>query len=92
MIAPEVESVLLFLKLRRLFQFLLLLALVAAFAVLFGGSQAQNPQVTLPGLGTMEGYIGNSFISERPFNHFRGVPFATPPVDNLRFKVCEIHF
>lgn len=56
-------------------------------AAVVGSSRAQNPQVTLPGLGTMEGYMDASYINERPFYHFRGVPFAQPPINNLRFKV-----
>ncbi|CAB3381264.1 Hypothetical predicted protein [Cloeon dipterum] len=57
--------------------------------LLVHGSNGQGPQVTLPGLGTLEGFIGNSFINDRPFNHFRGVPFAQPPVDNLRFQAPQ---
>ncbi|XP_059484238.1 uncharacterized protein LOC132201785 [Neocloeon triangulifer] len=52
-------------------------------------SQGQNPQVTLPGLGTLEGYTGKAYISDRPYFHFRGVPFAQPPVDALRFKAPQ---
>jgi Carboxylesterase family len=66
---------------------MIFLAWVAVVAVWAKSSHAQNPQVTLPGLGTMEGYVGASYINEKPFFHFRGVPFAQPPVDALRFKV-----
>ncbi|CAB3381263.1 Hypothetical predicted protein [Cloeon dipterum] len=66
-----------------------ILAWLSFILVLARGTHGQGPQVTLPGLGTMEGFIGNSFISDRPFNHFRGVPFAQPPIDNLRFQAPQ---
>ncbi|XP_059483901.1 cholinesterase 1-like [Neocloeon triangulifer] len=49
----------------------------------------QIPQVTLPCLGTMEGYTENSYINQRLFYHFRGVPFAQPPIGDLRFQAPQ---
>lgn len=43
------------------------------------------PMVTIQN-GTLVGTIMRSRLG-REFNAFRGIPYARPPVDELRFKV-----
>ena len=44
--------------------------------------------VNIPSLGEIRGSFMTS-ASGRQFSAFRGIPFAKPPVDQLRFKVLR---
>lgn len=37
--------------------------------------------------GPVRGYLRRSLFGEREYFAFKGVPYAEPPVDELRFKV-----
>ena len=45
-----------------------------------------DPLVTIPALGRVRGSRMSSF-NQREFLAFRGIPYAQPPVGELRFKV-----
>lgn len=41
--------------------------------------------------GTICGlYKHTTILGERKFYSFQGIPYAQPPIDDLRFKVCNI--
>lgn len=52
----------------------------------FRGIDGGNPKVLIPSLGEIFGSRMTS-SSGRKFSAFRGVPYAEPPVGQLRFKV-----
>ena len=49
-------------------------------------SESLDPLVTIPALGRVRGSRMSSF-NQREFLAFRGIPYAQPPVGELRFKV-----
>ncbi|KAF4518371.1 hypothetical protein B566_EDAN007098 [Ephemera danica] len=64
--------------------------LVALLAVLLGEGFAQGPMLDIPGLGTVMGDTDLSYVNEREYYRFRGIPYATPPVGpNYRFKAPD---
>ena len=50
-------------------------------------SKSLDPLVAIPTLGLVRGSRMSSF-NGREFLAFRGIPYAEPPVGELRFKVC----
>lgn len=71
--------------------FYLFQGLVAVGLVLLATSGlAQAPQVTIPGLGVVEGSRARSWINDRPYFEFQGIPFASPPIGARRFQVLYI--
>lgn len=63
---------------RNTYRFVLLCAL----SVLCGSSQAAGPQVTLDS-GVVEG------IADKSIHVFKGIPFAAPPVSDLRWRAPQ---
>lgn len=63
---------------------LILLQLVFLFIQISTCTESTPPIVKLP-LGTVEGYIGKT-IKGREYSAFEGVPYAAPPVGDLRFQ------
>lgn len=39
--------------------------------------------------GPIRGKIFKTLYDQRPFYAFKGIPYAEPPVNKLRFKVCN---
>ena len=49
-------------------------------------NESKEPLVTIPSLGQVRGSLMTS-AGGRQFLAFRGIPYAKPPIENLRFKV-----
>lgn len=41
--------------------------------------------------GRVRGKRGLTLFREKPYYSFRGIPYAQPPIKDLRFKVSEIY-
>ena len=66
--------------------------LLASFVLLMltsGCSTCQQPTVNIPTLGSVIGSQMAS-VSGRTFHAFRRIPYAQPPVGDLRFKVRKL--
>jgi hypothetical protein len=63
-----------------------ILFLIIGFYSQFVYSEPFDPLVTIPGLGKVRGSKMSSF-NQREFLSFRGIPYAQPPIGELRFKV-----
>lgn len=63
--------------------FLLSLCLFHHILMIYG---IDEPLVTIPALGQVRGSFLKS-VNGRRFLAFRGIPYAKPPVGNLRFEV-----
>ena len=70
--------------------FLSLLVSMFCCLILQCQSDEQQPTVNIPSLG---GLRGSQMVSSsgRKFQAFRGIPYAEPPVGNLRFNVRIIN-
>ena len=56
-------------------------------------NNAPEYQVVQTTDGLVRGKIATTIIENREFYEFKGIPFAKPPVGNLRFKVSfESHY
>lgn len=58
------------------------------FIFQFVYSESLDPLVTIPTLGQVRGSRMFSF-NQREFLAFRGIPYAQPPVGELRFRVSN---
>lgn len=38
--------------------------------------------------GAVRGRLDTTYLQQKPYYAFRGVPYAKPPIGVLRFKVC----
>ncbi len=61
----------------------ILFLLVSTF--IFLSCKSVNPLIVATDKGTIEGYQENEILI------YKGVPFAAPPVDDLRWKAPEVH-
>ncbi|XP_046453233.1 esterase E4-like isoform X4 [Daphnia pulex] len=62
-----------------------ILSLLSVCCVILQCRAEQEPTVNIPALGQLRGSQMVSF-SGRKFDAFRGIPYAEPPVGNLRFR------
>jgi len=60
--------------------------IVLAHYDIASGDESKETLVTIPSLGQVRGSLMNS-VGGRQFLAFRGIPYAKPPIGNLRFKV-----
>lgn len=42
--------------------------------------------------GAVRGKLDRTFLQNMPYYAFKGIPYAKPPIRELRFKVLEITF
>ena len=67
--------------------------MVPLFVILSLVGLSVTVRVTIPGLGELEGNV--VALNNQPNTHVRsflGVPYAKPPVDNLRFEVTAFSY
>ena len=67
--------------------------MVTLFVILSLVGLSVTVRVTIPGLGELEGNV--VALNNQPNTHVRsflGVPYAKPPVDNLRFEVTAFSY
>ena len=62
-----------------------ILPFTAFFLCIFNFGSAEGPVVDITG-GKFQGTIARSH-KDRPYYSFKGIPFAKPPVDDLRYEV-----
>ena len=67
------------------FHFTLFVLLLTVIGV---ENEPVEPLVTIPTLGQVRGSLMTSAGGQQ-FLAFRGIPYAKPPVGNLRFKVMQ---
>jgi hypothetical protein len=67
-----------------------ILSLLSVCCVILQCRAEQEPTVNIPALGQLRGSQMVSF-SGRKFDAFRGIPYAEPPVGNLRFRVYVLN-
>ncbi|XP_037917727.1 esterase FE4-like [Hermetia illucens] len=72
-------------KMVKLVNIFLLVTILCNSAIVSSDLVDQNPKVTLPHGGVLVGSYMKS-ANGSPFKVFRGVPYAQPPVGELRFK------
>lgn len=72
-------------KMTKLVNIFLLVTILCNSAIVSSDLVDQNPKVTLPHGGVLVGSYMKS-ANGSPFKVFRGVPYAQPPVGELRFK------
>lgn len=69
---------------------LLLSALVVLLCVAV--SRSEIPNVSDPIVYTQSGIVRGrqrlTLFNRKPYNSFEGIPYAKPPIGELRFKVC----
>jgi len=72
-------------------------ALIAFLVILLTGGQGADasdaPTVTLElsnGQGEVLGNYGSTAWTDQTFMQFRGIPFAEPPTEELRFRVSQL--
>ncbi len=68
----------------------LLFTYLTCYKTVSGDKHEVKPLVTIPSLGQVRGSHMTS-AGGRQFFAFRGVPYAKPPIGNLRFKVSYIY-
>ncbi|KAF4532449.1 hypothetical protein B566_EDAN003024 [Ephemera danica] len=63
---------------------------LVAVAVLVSAACAQGPMLDIPGLGTVMGDTDISYVNDRVYYRYRGMPFATQPVGpQYRYKAPD---
>lgn len=67
-----------------------LLCWLLSLQVLTNAVDDVNPLVFIPSLGSIRGSVMKSAFRSREFLAFRGIPYARPPLGNLRFQVSAI--
>lgn len=68
--------------------------MMCAVLLLLGAARAAPPTVAVPGLGSIEGvFLRGNVSSQRPTNvsGFYGIPYAQPPVGDLRWRPPRHH-
>lgn len=63
---------------------LTVLATVKCFEMEFSTIQTEN--------GAIRGKLDHTLFNQKPFFAYKGIPYAKPPIDNLRFKVFLLLF
>lgn len=70
-----------------------LVTLLILFAIEIGaGENVDEFKVVQIKSGKIRGKLMPSFDGKRNFFGFRGIPYAKPPLAELRFKVCFCYF
>lgn len=67
---------------------LFLLILLSVIATATG--HADNTIIVRTGNGEIRGGVLNTLLIKRPFHSFKGIPYAKPPIGDLRYKVRPI--
>jgi hypothetical protein len=75
---------------KRLSMVLLVLLLVGACSFLVSSVQASSKPVVKVQQGLLQGKLLTSARSKNKFIGFLGIPYAKPPVGDLKFKVMQI--
>lgn len=67
----------------------LICIIIISFLVFFYGCESQQEIPVFEKVKTKNGYVSGEYLSNEAITVFRGVPFAAPPVGELRWKAPQ---
>lgn len=74
----------------KMLRFAVMLTIVLPMCMILVNCDADLKEIDIDS-GRIRGKRSLTLFNEKPYYSFRGIPFAQPPIKDLRFKVRNVH-